>query len=675
MEEDLRKSGIEVIGDVPWGTHFCQFYRTKQDLIDILVPYFKAGLENNEFCMWITSEPLETTAARTALKRVVPDLDLYIENGQIEIMPHTEWYLLEGKFDDERVLNGWVDKLKKALERGYSGLRLTGNTFWLEKNGWQTFTDYEAKVNDVIGKYRMLAICTYCLDKCDGAAVVDVVKNHQFALIKEKGKWDIIESAIYKQAKEALKASEEKYRDLFTNMTEGFAYCLIITDSGGKPVDYCVLEVNQAWEKLTGLSAARVIGKNLGEIIPDLEQYWVDTYGKVALTGEPTHIENYNKFTDHWYEIYAYSPRKGYFVSLVKNITEHKKVEEALRKSEEQFRRAIEEAPIPIIMQAEDGQILQISHSWTDLTGYTREDIPTFDAWLNRAYGEGAEDVRQHVHSLFSGDSHSIDIEFPIQTAKGEIRYWSFNVSSPGTLSDGRRFVVGMAVDITERKRTEQIKDEFIGMVSHELRTPLTVVVGALGTAMDERATKEDKEELLREASSSAESLGSILDNMLELSRYQAGRLILKKEPCDIATITEKATRRVSRKYDTHHIISEIRQEIPEITCDTVRIEQVVYNLLENAVKYSPDGSDVRIFSRQDKEGLVVGVSDRGVGISSENQGKLFEPFERLEASGGKGVGLGLVVCKRLVEAHGGCIWVESKPGEGSTFLFTIPTE
>ena len=267
MEEDLRKSGIEVIGDVPWGTHFCQFYRTKQDLIDILVPYFKAGLENNEFCMWITSEPLETTAARTALKRVVPDLDLYIENGQIEILPHTEWYLLEGKFDDERVLNGWVDKLKKALERGYSGLRLTGNTFWLEKNGWQTFTDYEAKVNDVIGKYRMLAICTYCLDKCDGAAVVDVVKNHQFALIKEKGKWDIIESAIYKQAKEALKASEEKYRNLFTNMTEGFAYCLIITDSGGKPIDYCVLEVNQAWEKLTGLSAARVIGKNLGEII------------------------------------------------------------------------------------------------------------------------------------------------------------------------------------------------------------------------------------------------------------------------------------------------------------------------------------------------------------------------------------------------------------------------
>ncbi len=675
MEVELRKSGIEVIGNVPWGTHFCQFYRTKQDLIDVLVPYFKAGLENNEFCMWITSEPLETTAARSDLKRVVPDLDLYIENGQIEIMPHTEWYLLEGKFDDERVLNGWVNKLEKALEKGYSGLRLTGNTFWLERNGWQAFTDYEAKVNDVIGKYRMLAICTYCLDKCDGAAVVDVVKNHQFALIKEKDEWDIIESAIYKQAKEALKASEEKYRDLFTNMTEGFAYCLIITDSGGKPVDYRVLEVNQAWEKLTGLSAARVIGKNLGEIIPDLEQYWVDTYGKVALTGEPTHIENYNKFTDHWYEIYAYSPRKGYFVSLVKNITEHKKVEEALRKSEEQFRRAIEEAPIPIIMQAEDGQILQISHSWTDLTGYTREDIPTFDAWLNRAYGEGAEDVRQHVHSLFSGDSHSIDIEFPIQTARGEIRYWSFNVSSPGTLSDGRRFVVGMAVDITERKRTEQIKDEFIGMVSHELRTPLTVVVGALGTAMDERATKEDKEELLREASSSAESLGSILDNMLELSRYQAGRLTLKKEPCDIATITEKATRRVSRKYDTHHIISEIRQEIPEITCDTVRIEQVVYNLLENAVKYSPDGSKIRIFSRQDKEGLVVGVSDQGVGISSENQGKLFEPFERLEASGGKGVGLGLVVCKRLVEAHGGFIWVESKPGEGSTFLFTIPTE
>jgi hypothetical protein len=214
MGDETRHSGIDVIGDVPWGTHFCQFYRTKQDLIDILVPYLKAGLENSEFCMWVTSEPLMVTEAQEAMRGAVEDFDEYLRRGQIEIIPYGEWYLLGGKFDDDRVLAGWVDKLEQALARGYYGLRLTGNTFWLERNHWQAFTEYEAKVNDVIGKYRMMAICTYCLDKCDGPAVIDVVKNHQFALIKQEGKWDIIESAIYKQTASKLAQANQQLEDL-----------------------------------------------------------------------------------------------------------------------------------------------------------------------------------------------------------------------------------------------------------------------------------------------------------------------------------------------------------------------------------------------------------------------------------------------------------------------------
>jgi len=204
MEDELRNSGIDVIGGVPWGTHFCQFYKTIQDLIDILVPYFKAGLESNEFCMWVTSEPLMVAEAEEAMRGAVSAFDEYMRQGQIEIIPYNEWYLLEGTFDDDRVLNGWISKLEQALSKGYAGLRLTGNTFWLERNHWQAFTEYEAKVNNVIGQYRMIAACTYSLDKCDAAAIIDVIKNHQFALIKRERKWDIIESAIYKQAKEQI---------------------------------------------------------------------------------------------------------------------------------------------------------------------------------------------------------------------------------------------------------------------------------------------------------------------------------------------------------------------------------------------------------------------------------------------------------------------------------------
>ncbi len=212
MPDELRKSGIDIIGDVPWGTHFCQFYNTSQDLLDVLVPYFQTGLENNEFCMWITAEPLDAAKARQAMKRNMPDFEKYMASDQIVIMPYDDWYVQDGVFEENRVLKGWVDRMEGALAKGFSGLRLTGNTFWLEKEDWNSFAHYEATVNDVIGKYRMLAICTYSLDKCNSTEVIDVIHTHQFALIKREGKWDMIESAIYQQAKEALKQSEKKFR-------------------------------------------------------------------------------------------------------------------------------------------------------------------------------------------------------------------------------------------------------------------------------------------------------------------------------------------------------------------------------------------------------------------------------------------------------------------------------
>lgn len=223
MADSLRPSGIDILGAVPWGTHFCQFYRTHQDLVDVLVPYFRAGLEANEFCMWITSVPLGPAEARAALAAAVPALDERVRNGQIEILAHDQWYTRDGVFDDDCVLRGWVAKLQAALARGYDGLRLSGNTFWLERDGWAAFTEYEARVNDVIGHYPMMALCTYCLDRCDGAAVLDVVKNHEFALIRQEGRWDLIESAVYKKAKEELRrrtmALEQANQEL-----EAFSY-------------------------------------------------------------------------------------------------------------------------------------------------------------------------------------------------------------------------------------------------------------------------------------------------------------------------------------------------------------------------------------------------------------------------------------------------------------------
>ncbi|HEY5531376.1 MAG TPA: MEDS domain-containing protein [Candidatus Anoxymicrobiaceae bacterium] len=212
--DSIRKSGIDVVGEVPWGTHLCQFYKTKDDLLNLLVPYFKAGLEDNEFCMWVTSEPLAVEDAEKALRRSVPDLDERLENEQMLIVPYTDLYMRDGYFDMQRVLNDWTAKLETALDKGFEGMRDTGNIAWLEVEDWDSFTEYEEKLNDIIGDYNMMAICTYSLDRCGVSEVIDVVANHQHTLIKREGEWSLIESSERRKARRALQEAEKSLQEL-----------------------------------------------------------------------------------------------------------------------------------------------------------------------------------------------------------------------------------------------------------------------------------------------------------------------------------------------------------------------------------------------------------------------------------------------------------------------------
>ena len=351
MEQKIRKTGIDIIGDVPWGTHFCQFYQNKEDLIDILRPYFQAGLENNECCLWVTSQPLSEKEAKKAMRKAVPDFDRYLKKGQIEILPYSQWYLQDGDFNPQRVLDAWIDKGKQALAKGYDGLRVTGNTSWLEKKDWKSFTDYEEKINSVIGRYRMMAICTYSLQRCGAAELIDVVRNHQFALIRREGKWELMESSERKQAEETLRQSEFKYRSLFENMLDGFAYCKILLDQNSHPTDVIYLEVNQAIERLTGLKKEDVVGKKATEAIPgtkDSHPELFDIYGKVALTGKEARFDLYFEPLQIWLSISVYSPQKGYFVVVFNNITKRKWAEEALRESEEKLRNILSSSRVAI---------------------------------------------------------------------------------------------------------------------------------------------------------------------------------------------------------------------------------------------------------------------------------------------------------------------------------------
>jgi hypothetical protein len=205
---EMRKTGVA--GDVPWGTHFCLFYETRADLLETVVSYCKAGLENQEFCLWVVAEPLTEQDARQALERTIPHLDRYLADQSIEIVTAREWYLQGGTFDLNRVISGWNEKLARASAKGYAGVRVTGDTAWLEKKNWKDFCEYEESLNQAVAGQRLAVLCTYPLAACGAAEILDVVRTHQFAVTKWRGGWDVIETAGHKQANAEIKRLNEE---------------------------------------------------------------------------------------------------------------------------------------------------------------------------------------------------------------------------------------------------------------------------------------------------------------------------------------------------------------------------------------------------------------------------------------------------------------------------------
>lgn len=152
--------------DIPLGTHICGFYQSLDELINMLVPFFKCGLKNNEYCMWITSEPIDNKKAKQILTEYIPDFDVYIKKEQIEIISYSRWYLKHGKFNRADVIDSWIKKIDQVTAKGFRGIRVSGNTTWLKKEDWQAFQEYECSFDKKLSlSEKMIAICTYQIGK------------------------------------------------------------------------------------------------------------------------------------------------------------------------------------------------------------------------------------------------------------------------------------------------------------------------------------------------------------------------------------------------------------------------------------------------------------------------------------------------------------------------------
>jgi PAS domain S-box-containing protein len=556
-----RPSGIPVLGGMPWGTHFCQFYQTKEHLAEVLVPYFKAGLEGGEACVWVTSEALTADEARQVLSAAVPDLAEREARGQFEVFPYSEWYLADGCFDMARVLEGWRQKYLSALARGFEGLRVSGNTAWLEQADWESFSAYEQSIDGAIEGRRILVLCTYDLNRCSPYELLDVVRNHQFALIVGNRGWERIENAEARRAREEQRASEARYRQLFNAMNEGFAIHEVICDQTGRPVDYRFLDMNPAFERLTGLGRRATLGKTLHQVMPGAEPVWVERYGQVALTGEPAHFLQYAEALGRWYEVFAYCPAPGQFATIFMDVTETQLAQERLRSAAD------------------------------------------------------------------------------------------------------------------ELARSNQELEQFASVASHDLQEPLRAVDGYLslletrcGDQLDEKSRH-----LVAEAVRGAGRMRTLIDDLLALSRL--GTQGMQLRPANLNQVLAQALAALEASVREAGAVID-SDPLPTVDVDAGQIEQLFQNLIGNAIKFRGNRPpQVRITAQSGRGFWTLAVRDNGIGIDPQHFERIFQIFHRLHGRGHyPGTGIGLAICKKVVERHGGRIWVESQPGEGSTFLFTLPS-
>ncbi len=478
-----------------------------------------------------------------------------------------------------------------------------------------------------------------------------------------------------RQAEERIRQSEETYRNLFHNAQVGLFRTRI---SDGK-----VLESNEQLARMFGYDSRE-------EFIADYatSANYVDPGTRermLAMLRRDGFVENfearfYRKDRSIFWARYSARiyPEQGWIEGVAEDITTRKQAEEALRVSEERFRRAVEHAPYPAAIHTEDGEVLLVNAEWTRLTGYTREDIPTVETWLEKAYGERRHEARRRIAALYAANGPMAVPDIVIRCRDGTTRTWSFRSTALSRDERGRMLALSMAADVTERQLLEaQLRQaqkmeaigRLAGGVAHDfnnLLQAMTTAVHALRLRFPEAATARATAELEQYI-----KRGANLTRQLLLSSRRAQPQI---ELCDINDVVRRAEALLRRLLPEN---ISVRTELAEgqlfINGDPAQLEQVLMNLAVNARDAMPEGGrlTVRTVCPSETE-VFIDVEDSGVGIGPAVRERIFEPFFTTKAQGA-GTGLGLAVVHGIVTQHGGRVEVESEPGHGSRFRVVLP--
>lgn len=497
-----------------------------------------------------------------------------------------------------------------------------------------------------------------------------------------------------KKTEMALRESKERYRMLFESMASAFALHELISDEKGAPADYRFLEVNQAFEKLTGLKADSIIGKTVREVLPNSDLFWIERYGHVVDSGETIHFEHYSKDLHRHYAGTAYRPHPNHFAVIFMDVTERKRSET----ERERLLSAIEQSGETIVITDSGGIIQYVNPSFELTTGYSRSEAigqnprilnsGTHDEnfykelWQTISSGENWQGrfINKRKNSTFYTEEASIS---PVKDSSGKIINY---VAVKRDITDH--------LQIQEEKarlelRFQQIqKLESIGRlaggVAHDFNNLLSPILGYGEMLLEDFSENDSRKNDVFEIIKAGKRARDLVRQLLAFSRKQ----VMELKPIDLNTVLaqfERLLRRTIREDISIAIIQD--PHLPLINGDFGQLEQVIMNLAINAQDAMPHGGSLSIETGTvqvdeiyiaGKPGMRTGpyvrmaVSDTGEGMDEKIMSQIFEPFFTTKEKD-QGTGLGLSTVYGIIKQHGASIWVYSEPGQGTTFKLYFP--
>lgn len=487
------------------------------------------------------------------------------------------------------------------------------------------------------------------------------------------------------QAEEALRESEAKFRSLFDHMSESVTIDELVFDSAGHPNDWTVLEANPSYERIFGIPREYAIRQRGTVLYPDVNQarQEYEAYARQLEQGEEVVLEFHDTRTGRYLLISAIPMAGHRFSTVATDITERKQAEQERERLLTELDVSLHSIADGVIIISMEGVITRINPMGARLTGWSPGMTVTSSgagaAMVSISTATGQPIPLEHLPSMRALRGETVQGEMLVfQPPLVPKPVWVSMSAAPLCVRDGEQIGAVMGItDITPLHELQEQQKALLQMVSHDLRSPLSVIKGyeqVIAKELANAGINMTFQQSLVAIERSVTRMDVMIQDLVDIAQWEGGQFTLQYDTVSLGSYLEDLLQRVSMVLDTTRVQVEMPDDLPAVFADYNRLERIVTNLLSNALKYADPATPVVVRARRTDDEVEIAVTDRGPGIAPDDVPHLFERFYRVRGERkAEGTGLGLFITRLLVEAHGGCVWVESEVGKGSTFFFTLP--